>query len=85
MLLINTPIVAYLKIKYCLFYLYVMCICNVYLCSFFNNKDKIMTIFIFTHFGLNIRHHFLYFVTSVRLCLYNSEMCLAVLLKQLAK
>ncbi len=32
--------------------------------SFFNNKDKIMTtIFIFTHFGLNICHTFLYFVT----------------------
>ncbi len=35
-------------------------ICNVYLCSnFFYNKEKIMTtIFIFTHFGLNICHTF---------------------------
>ncbi len=43
-----------------LFYLYIMCICNVYICIF-NNKDTIMTqIFIFAHFGLNIHHSFLF-------------------------
>ncbi len=25
----------YLRIKHCLFYLYIMCICNVYICSYF--------------------------------------------------
>ncbi len=41
-----------------------MCICNVYLCSYFLITNKIMTkIFIFTHFGLNIHHSFLYSVT----------------------
>ncbi len=39
-------------------------ILSVSLFLFFYNKDKIMTkIFTFTHFGLNIRHSFLYFVT----------------------
>ncbi len=51
-----------------------------------SNKDKIMTtIFIFTHFGLNIHHAFVYCVTFVRLCLYNREISLAVMFKQLAK
>ncbi len=41
-----------------------MCICNVCLCSNFFITDKIMTtMFIFTHFGLNICHPFLYFAT----------------------
>ncbi len=63
MVLLNKPIVP--EMKHCLFYLYIMCICNVYLfVLIFNNKDKIMTkIFIFPHFGLNIHHTILYFVT----------------------
>ncbi len=39
-------------------------------------------IFIFTHFGLNIHHSFLY---SERLCLYNREISLAILLRQNSK
>ncbi len=42
-------------------------------------------IYIFTHFGLSIRHTFIYFVSFVRLCLYNREISLAVMLKQLSK
>ncbi len=67
MLLLNMPIVPENK---ALFYisLYYVCILSVFvMCIFvlvFNNKDKIMTkIFIFPHFGLNIHHTFLYFVT----------------------
>ncbi len=40
--------------------------------------------FIFTDFGLNIHYPFLYFVT-LKCCLYNREIGLAVSLKQLAK
>ncbi len=36
-------------------------------------------IFIFAHFGLNIRHFFSWF------CLYNREISLAVMLRQLSK
>ncbi len=49
-----------------LFYLCIMCI----FVLIFYNKVKIMTrICIFTHFGLNITHPFLYFVT-LKGCLY---------------
>ncbi len=41
MLLLNIPIVAYLEIKHCLFHLYVMCICYVYLCSNFLMTNKL--------------------------------------------
>ncbi len=52
----------------------------------FNNKDKIMTnIFIFAHFGLNIRHTFFIFCNLERLCLYNREIILAALLRKNCK
>ncbi len=55
--LLNMPIVPENK---ALFVLFVMCI----FVLIFYNKDKIMSkIFIFPHFGLNIHHTFLYFVT----------------------
>ncbi len=39
-----------LKIKHSLFYLYIMCICNVYLCFlFFNYKDKIIKKIFYLH------------------------------------
>ncbi len=41
-------------------------------------------IFIFTHFVLNIHHPFLYFVT-LQGYLYNREISLAVMIKQLVK
>ncbi len=41
-------------------------------------------IFIFTHFGQNIKHPFLDFVT-LKGCLYRREIILDVMLKQLAK
>ncbi len=78
LLLLNSPIVAYLKIKHCLFYLF---ICNVCLCSNFFSK-----IFIFSHFCLNICHTFYIYIFCYlkRLCLYNRAISLAVMLKQLA-
>ncbi len=42
-------------------------------------------IYIFTHFGLNICHPFYIFCYLERLCLYNREISLTVMLKQLAK
>ncbi len=49
---------------------------------------KIMTIFIFTHFGLNICHTFLYFVTLKCFVFMIEKLVwlkLSVMLKQLAK
>ncbi len=65
MLLLNTPIVAYQKIKHCFFYLYIVCICNVCLCSHFliTTIKQRQGFLSFTHFGLNIHHPFLYFLT----------------------
>ncbi len=65
MLLLNTPIVAYQKIKHCFFYLYIVCICNVCLCSHFliTTIKQRQGFLSFTHFGLNIHHPFLYFFT----------------------
>ncbi len=52
--------------------------------SFFNNKDKIMTtIFIFTDFGLNICHPFLYIATLKGFVFIKGQISLAVMLKQL--
>ncbi len=71
------------KTRFILFIYYVYLWC-VSLLSFFNNKEKIMTtIFIFTHLGLNIRHTNLILCYLERLCLYNMEISLAVMLKQL--
>ncbi len=78
MLLLNKHIVAYLKIKCCLFYLYIMCIYlyNMYLFShFFITKIKIINI-------LNIRHTFF---TLEGFVFYNRETSLAVMLKQLRR
>ncbi len=53
MLLLNMPIVPENKALFVLFVYYLS-----------NNKYKIMTkMFIFTHFGLNIHHYFIFFVT----------------------
>ncbi len=67
----------------CILIVFVMCI---FVLIFFNNKDKIMTkIFIFAHFGLNINHSFFIFCYLERICLYNREVSLAVLLRQNSK
>ncbi len=65
MLLLNTPIVAYQKIKHCFFYLYIVCICNVCLCSHFliTTIKQRQGFLSFTHFGLNIHHPFYIFFT----------------------
>ncbi len=54
------PIVPANKVCFiCILCVFVMCI----FVLIFNNKDKITKIFIFAHFGLNIHHSFLYFVS----------------------
>ncbi len=81
MLLLNMPVVPENKTLF--IYLYIMCICNVYLCSYFL---IIMTkIFIFTHFGPKYPPFFFIFCDLERLCLYNREISLAILLRQNSK
>ncbi len=66
MVLLNMHILPGNKALFVLFVYYVYFVMCVFV-LIFNNKDNIMTqIFIFPHFGLNIHHHFLYFVTLKR-------------------
>ncbi len=76
----------YLKIKHCLFYLYIMCICNVHLCSyFFITKKKKDKDFYLRPLWPKYPPLLFIFCYLERLCLYNREISLVVLLRQTGK
>ncbi len=78
MLLLNTLIVPKNKTLFVLFVYYVYFLC-VSLVSFFYNKDKFMSLW------SSIHHSFVYLCYLERLCLYNKDISLAAMLRQLEK